>query len=51
MNNYIRHKSNDCSIKALTSAKQLLSYTREPYKAYISVFHKTPEEGAYAAWR
>lgn len=50
MNNYIRHKSNDCFIKALTSAKQLI-YTRELYKVYNSVLHKTAEEGAYATWR
>lgn len=32
MNNYIRQKSNDCFIKALMSAKQFLSYTKELYK-------------------
>lgn len=32
MNNYIRQKSNNGSIKALMSAKQLLSYTKELYK-------------------
>lgn len=29
MNKYIRQKSNDCFIKALMTAKQLLSYTKE----------------------
>lgn len=53
MNNYIRQKSNDFFIKTLMSAKQPVSYTKEPYKMWILVFYETLEEGAHSArkWR